>query len=140
MGNSGDTVFVVRMILIKLCIIILAGLPVIFSWGSVGLPVVCGSSAEGLVSAPLPGVDVPFAGVWLTVPAGVALGLGLSGNATLSCVVPDVLFSDVGRVLWHERQLVSFVGSGWSRGLPVPDPCFEADGGLVRSPGFGVLC
>ena len=27
---------------------------VIFVWGSVGLPVVSGSSAEGLVSAPLP--------------------------------------------------------------------------------------
>ena len=104
MGYSGDTVFVVRVILIKLCIIILAGLP---------------------------GVDVPFAGVWLAVPPGVALGLGLSGTDTLSCAVSDVSFSDVDRVLWYERQLVSFVGSGWSRGLPVTDPCSESDGGSV---------
>ena len=85
MGYSDDTVIVVRVILIKKCVIILAGLP---------------------------GVDVPFAGVLGVVPAGV--GLGLSGNATLSCVhvVSDVSFSDVGRVSWYERQLVSYVGSG----------------------------
>ena len=104
MGYSGDTVFVVRVILIKLCVIILAGLP---------------------------RVDVPFAGVWLAVPAGVALGLGFLGTDTLSCAISDVSFSDVGRVLWCERQLVSFVGSGWSRGLPVIDPCSESDGGSV---------
>ena len=81
---------------------------------------------------------MPFAGVLVVVPAGVALGLGLSGNATLSCVhvVSDVSFSDVGRVLWYERQLVSFVGSGWSRGLPVSDPCSETDSGSVWSPCF----
>ena len=79
MRYVGDTVLVQRMVLIKLCIIILAGLP---------------------------GVDLPFAGVWLAVPAGLALGFGLSGNGN-------------GRVLWYERQLVSFVGSGfgWWFGL-----------------------
>ena len=92
------------MVLIKLCIIILAGLP---------------------------GVDLPFAGVWLAVPAGLALGFGLSVDATLSRGISEIGFSGVGRVLWYERQLVSFVGSGWPRVLPVPSPCSESDGGSV---------
>ena len=57
MGYSGDTVFVVRVILIKKCVIILAGLPgvdVPFAGVLVAVPVVGGSPAEGLVSAPLP--------------------------------------------------------------------------------------